>query len=45
MKKSIELMKAHPIVSFFALVLVLMYILLFPLVYLYLIGYADQPLL
>jgi membrane protease YdiL (CAAX protease family) len=43
MKKSIGWIKAHPIVSFFALTLVLMYTLLFPA--LYLINRTDQDLI
>ena len=42
MKKSIEWIKSHPIVSFFALTLVLTYSLLFPA--LYLIDRTDQDL-
>ena len=45
MRKSIEWMETHPIVSFFILTLVLLYILLFPALYLYQMGLADQPLL
>jgi len=45
MRKLIEWMKTHPIVSFFILTLVLLYILLFPAFYLYQMGLADQPLL
>jgi len=45
MRKSTEWMKTHPIVSFFILTLVLLYILLFPAFYLYQMGLADQPLL
>jgi membrane protease YdiL (CAAX protease family) len=45
MRKSIEWMKTHPIVSFFILTLVLLYILLFPAFYLYQMDLADQPLL
>jgi len=45
MRKSIEYLKTHPVVSFFILTLVLMYILLFPSFYLYQRGLADQPLL
>ena len=45
MKKNIDWMKAHPIVSFFALTLVLLYILVFPAFYLYQMGLADQTLL
>jgi hypothetical protein len=45
MRKSIEWMKTHPIMSFFILTLVLMYILFFPAFYLYQMGLADQPLL
>ena len=45
MRKSIEWMKTHPIVSFFILTLVFLYILLFPTFYLYQMGLADQPLL
>jgi membrane protease YdiL (CAAX protease family) len=43
MKKSIEWIKAHPILSFFALTLVLTYTLLFPA--LYLIDTTDQDLI
>jgi membrane protease YdiL (CAAX protease family) len=45
MKKMIDWMKAHPIVSFFALTLAMMYILFFPAFYLYQMGLADQTLL
>jgi membrane protease YdiL (CAAX protease family) len=45
MRKSIEWMKTHPIVSFFFLTLVLLYILVFPAFYLYQMGLADQTLL
>lgn len=47
MTRLIDWMKAHPIASFFALVLVMMYIIGFPVVYLMgLIGAStDQPLL
>ena len=45
MKKMIDLMKTHPILSFFALTLVLLYILLFPAFYLYQMGLEDQTLL
>ena len=41
--KLIEWMKAHPIVSFFALTMALMYILAFPLVFL--MNSMEQPLL
>jgi CAAX protease family protein len=43
MKKSIEWMKSHPMVSFFALVLALMYLLVFPVVFR--MDDAEQPLL
>jgi membrane protease YdiL (CAAX protease family) len=45
MRKSIEYMRTHPIVSFFILTLGLFYILLFPAYYLYPMGLADHPLL
>jgi membrane protease YdiL (CAAX protease family) len=45
MKKSIEWIKAHPILLFFALALALMYILFFSALYLYQMGFDDQPLL
>lgn len=45
MKEIIVWIYAHPIESFFALALVLMYIIGFPTVYLYMMGIADQPLL
>lgn len=45
MKKVTEWIKTHPITSFFALTLVLMYMLLFPPVYLYLLGLTEAPLL
>ena len=45
MRMSIEWMKSHPIVPFFILTLVLLYILLLPAFYLSQMGLADQPLL
>lgn len=45
MRKAIEWMKTHPLVSFFILTLVLMYIFLFLALYLYQMGLADQTLL
>jgi membrane protease YdiL (CAAX protease family) len=45
MKKVTDWMKAHPILSFFALALALMYILFFLAIYLYQISLADQTLL
>ena len=45
MKKIPDWMKAHPILSFFALTLVLLYSLLFPAFYLYQRGLANQTLL
>jgi membrane protease YdiL (CAAX protease family) len=43
MKKSIEWIKSNPILAFFALALVFLYILFFPALYLYQRGFADQP--
>ena len=45
MQKIIEWMKTRPLVSFFILTLVLLYILFFLAFYLYQMGLADQPLL
>jgi membrane protease YdiL (CAAX protease family) len=45
MKNTIDWIKAHPLASFFALTLALMFILLFPPVYLYMIDFTDPPLL
>lgn len=45
MQKIIEWMKTRPLVSFFILTLVLMYILFFLAIYLYQMGLADQTLL
>ena len=45
MQKIFDWMKAHPIMSFFALTLFLLYILLIPAFYLYQMGLADQTLL